>query len=45
MTRCLPEMAAEARFDLFSGRPIETATLGDLRKKLEESDEQTEESD
>ena len=37
MTRCLPEMAAEARFDLFSGRPIETATLGDLRKKLEES--------
>ena len=34
VTRCLPEMAAEAGTDLFTGRPIETVTLEDLRKKL-----------
>ena len=34
LTRCLPEMDAEAHVDLFTDRPIETATLNDLRKKI-----------
>ncbi len=38
LTRCLPEMEAEAHVDLFTGRPIETATLHDLRKKLAEGE-------
>ena len=34
LTRCLPHMAASANLDLFTARPIETATLTDLRRKL-----------
>jgi hypothetical protein len=37
LTRCLPNMAASADRDLFSGRPIRTATLADVRRKLAES--------
>ncbi|MHC4427623.1 MAG: hypothetical protein ACYS0D_03355 [Planctomycetota bacterium] len=35
VTRLLPEMAADADRDLFSGRPIATATLEQLRKTLQ----------
>jgi hypothetical protein len=35
LTRCLPNMAGSADQDLFSGRPIRTATLADVRRKLE----------
>ena len=37
LTRCLPSMAGSADRDLFSGRPIKTATLADVRGKLAES--------
>jgi hypothetical protein len=37
LTRCLPNMAASGDRDLFSGRPIRTATLADVRRKLAES--------
>ncbi|MCZ6445695.1 MAG: hypothetical protein O6758_05870, partial [Planctomycetota bacterium] len=36
LTRCLPHMAASANLDLFTARPIETATLTDLRRRLKE---------
>ena len=35
LTRLLPHMTDAARTDLFTGRPIATATLDDLRRKLE----------
>ncbi|MHC4416560.1 MAG: hypothetical protein ACYS0G_14910 [Planctomycetota bacterium] len=38
VTRCLPAMARSARLDLFTGRPIKTATLADVRRKIEERD-------
>jgi hypothetical protein len=34
VTRCLPHMAGSADRDLFSGRPIKTATLEEVRQKL-----------
>jgi hypothetical protein len=34
LTRCLPHMADSAHLDLFSGRPIKTATLAEVRRKL-----------
>ena len=34
LTRCLPNMAGSADRDLFSGRPIRTATLAEVRRKL-----------
>jgi hypothetical protein len=34
VTRCLPHMAGSADRDLFSGRPIKTATLEEVRRKL-----------
>ncbi|MHC4305383.1 MAG: hypothetical protein ACYSW2_13010, partial [Planctomycetota bacterium] len=37
LTRCLPSMAGSADRDLFSGRPITTATLAQVRRKLAES--------
>jgi hypothetical protein len=37
LTRCLPQMAGSADRDLFSGRPIRTATLAEVRRKLAES--------
>ena len=37
LTRCLPTMAGSADRDLFSGRPIRTATLAEVRGKLAES--------
>ncbi len=37
LTRCLPNMAGSADRDLFSGRPIRTATLAEVRRKLAES--------
>jgi hypothetical protein len=36
LTRCLPDMAGSADRDLFSGRPIRTATLADVRRQLDE---------
>jgi len=35
VTRCLPEMMGRSGVDLFTGRPIHTATLDDVRAKLE----------
>lgn len=32
LTRCLPEMRRDAAKDLFTGEPVATATLSDLRK-------------
>jgi hypothetical protein len=37
LTRCLPHMAGSADRDLFSGRPITTATLAEVRRKLTET--------
>ena len=37
LTRCLPNLAGSADRDLFSGRPIRTATLAEVRRKLAES--------
>jgi hypothetical protein len=37
LTRCLANMAGSADRDLFSGRPIRTATLADVRRQLDES--------
>jgi hypothetical protein len=37
LTRCLPSMAGSADRDLFSGRPITTATLAEVRRKLAET--------
>ncbi len=34
VTRCLPEMARESGMDLFSGRPIPTATLDQVRASV-----------
>lgn len=34
VTRCLPEMAKRSGLDLFSGRPVPTATLDQVRAKL-----------
>jgi hypothetical protein len=34
VTRCLPEMAERSELDLFSGRPIPTATLDQVRESL-----------
>ncbi len=36
VTRCLPPMAESSHLDLFSGCPIETATLTQLRRRLVE---------
>lgn len=36
VTRCLPHMAKASGADLFTGRPIQTATLEDVRGKLGE---------
>ncbi len=42
LTRCLPGTATNAGQDLFTGRPIKTATLTEVRRRLgEESDEVT----
>jgi len=35
LTRCLPDMVGSADRDVFSGRPIRTATLADVRRQLE----------
>ncbi|MHC4773713.1 MAG: hypothetical protein ACYTBR_00425 [Planctomycetota bacterium] len=37
LTRCPPHLAGTAGRDLFSGRPITTATLAEIRRKLAES--------
>ena len=34
VTRCLPDMVKRSGVDLFSGRPIQTATLEDVRGEL-----------
>ena len=34
LTRCPPHLAETAHLDLFSGRPIKTATLSELRRRL-----------
>ncbi len=34
VTRCLPEMAERSGLDLFSGRPVATATLDQVRARL-----------
>jgi len=39
LTRCLPEMAGQSNRDLFTGRPIVTATAGELRRRLAEHPE------
>lgn len=36
VTRCLPDMVGRSGVDLFTGRPIHTATLEDVRGKLGE---------
>ncbi len=36
LTRCLPRMAATTHLDVFTGRPIETATLAEIRRRLGE---------
>ncbi len=35
VTRCLPEMIRDARLDLFTGKPVPTATLEEVRGLLE----------
>jgi hypothetical protein len=37
LTRCPPRLAAKPGQDLFSGRPIATVTLAELRRKLADS--------
>jgi hypothetical protein len=34
LTRCLPDTAGQLKRDLFTGRPIATATAGELRRRL-----------
>ena len=34
LTRCLPHMADTTRLDLFTGKPIRSATLADLRGRI-----------